>query len=80
MLNEKNPAREFQFSNNWLSDFRIGTTFHFGERLTAHKKTPSDLEPVIKKFHSYFPRLQSSGDYQDGDILRTWIRHLCPSY
>ena len=25
------------------------------------------MEPVIKKFHSYLPRLRSNSDYQDGD-------------
>ena len=44
ILNKNNHDYEFQFSN-WFSialrNFRIGTTFHFEERLTAYKKAPS---------------------------------------
>ena len=58
----------FDFQVIGLSNFRIGTTFHFETRLTAHKKHQVIYRTVIKKFHSYLSRLQSSGDYQDGDI------------
>ena len=68
----------FDFQIIGLSDFRISATFHFEERLTAYKKAPSDLEPVIKKFYLFF---------LDCDLaviikmvmLQTWIRNFYPS-
>lgn len=38
ILNQKNPGHESRFSNIGLSDFRIGTSFHFEEKLAARKK------------------------------------------
>ena len=38
ILNEKNLDHEFRFQIVGLSDFRIGTTFHIEERVTAQKK------------------------------------------
>ena len=67
-MNEKNPNHEFRFSNHWLQRFQNRYSISLRRKTHCSQKAPSDLEPVIKKFHSYLSRLQSSGDYQDGDI------------
>jgi hypothetical protein len=68
ILDEKNSDNDFQFSNHWFERFQKRYGIALRRKTHCSQKAPSELEPAIKKFHSYLSRLRSSGDYEDGDI------------
>ena len=54
---KKNPDHEFQFSNHWFEEFQNRYNISVRRKTHYSQKAPSDLELVVKKFHSYLSRL-----------------------
>ena len=70
------PDHNFLFSNHWFRRIQNRYTILLRRKTHCSQKTPTVLEPVIKKFHTSLLRLRNTGIFKASDLTNMDQRPL----
>ena len=76
ILDELEPDHNFLFPNHWFQRFQNRYTILLRRKTHCSQKTPTVLEPVIKKFHTSLLRLRNTGIFKASDLTNMDQRPL----